>query len=59
MEAVGRRNIIKMEENLCRGRNQYATGEILVKKLTIDSLVIISSLLENEQRHKEALVGEF
>lgn len=30
------------------------TGKIMVKRLAVDSSVIISSLLKNEARHKEA-----
>lgn len=36
-------------------RNNLATRKVMVRRLTVDSSVIISSLLKTEARHKEAL----
>jgi len=56
MEDIGRKSVIQMEQSLGSGRNKSTTGEIMVKKLTIDGSVIISSLLKSEPRHKEGYI---
>ena len=43
-----------MEWSLRRRRNSPTKGKGMVKRVTLDSSVIVSSLLEKEPRHKEA-----
>jgi len=54
MESPWEKGLSKMEWRVSRGGNPPAKGENMVKNITLDSSVIVSSLLEKELRHKEA-----
>src|SRR4030067_1882457 len=55
MESPWKETLSKVEWPLSRRRNPPTKGEDMVKRITLDSSIIVSSLLEKEPRHKEAL----
>jgi len=59
MESPWEESLIKLGWPLSRRRNPPAKGEGTVKRITLDSSVIVSSLLEKELRHQEAFEIQF
>src|SRR4030042_2899780 len=55
MESPWEESLSKVEWPPSRRRNPPTKGEDMVRRRTLDSSVIVSSLLEKEPRHKEAL----
>src|SRR4030042_6146283 len=55
MESPWKESLSKVEWPLSRRRKPRTKGEGMVKRITLDSSLIVSSLLEKEPRHREAL----